>query len=266
MAGGRPPNGLIPTRDYRPGIFKFQSVNQADTKRAPRREDLYRTIYEGVEGTAMQSYNMLPPNEINAIVSYIIHLSIRGEVEESALKACELDETTKKLKAPKGGITAMVKGKRGAGGKVAFVIEKWREAQEPEKKIVPGPYKVKEDDPTAFKKSIQNGYDIFAGRGLVKGGCTDCHIDFGRKGMFKFDDWGTLVRPRDLTKPVYRGGRRPIDIYYRIHSGISGGNMPAQGTNLKSDEVWDVVNFVRRCRIRGCVRAWCRRSIDFRMK
>ena len=230
-------------RDYRPGIFKFQSVNQAETKRAPRRDDLYRTIHEGVEGTAMQSYNMLPPAEINAIVSYVIHLSMRGEVEESVLKACVLDGKT--LKAPKGGISAMFKGKRGAGGKVAFVIEKWREAQEPEKKIVPGAYKIDEHDKEAFDKSIQNGYDIFVGRGAVKGGCTDCHIDFGRKAMFKFDDWATLVRPRDLTKPVYRGGRRPIDIYYRIHSGISGGNMPAQATNLMPDQVWDVVNFVR---------------------
>jgi mono/diheme cytochrome c family protein len=231
-------------RDYRPGIFKFESVNQSDTKRPPRREDLYRTIHEGVEGTAMQSYNMLSSNEINAIVSYVIHLSIRGEVEEAFFKACELDEQGK-LVPPKGGVTLFVKGKRNSGGKVASVIERWRESQDEDKKIVPGDYKISESDKAAFDKSIQNGYDIFVGRGAVKGGCTDCHFDFGRKAMFKFDDWATLVRPRDLTKSVYRGGRRPIDLYYRIHSGISGGNMPAQGTNLTKEQIWDVVNFVR---------------------
>src|SRR5207302_4878125 len=58
-------------RDYRKGLFKFQSVDQVgkegsagDVVRPPSREDLYRTIYEGVESTAMQSYNMLPAHEL----------------------------------------------------------------------------------------------------------------------------------------------------------------------------------------------------------
>ena len=50
---------------------------------------------------------------------------------------------------------------------------------------------------------------------------------------------------RDLTRAVYRGGRRPLDFYYRIHSGINGSGMLKQGKNLTPEQIWDVVNFVR---------------------
>jgi mono/diheme cytochrome c family protein len=233
-------------RDYRPGIFKFQSVDQATdgNVRPPRREDLVRTIYEGVEGTAMQSYNMLPEFELNALVSYVIHLSIRGEVEGQVLKKFNLGEDGKLKMSGTTKITTYMRGKRDSGGKVREVAEKWRESQEPDKKIQPGPYPVPDNDMAALNKSIQNGYDIFVGRGPVTGACTQCHTDFGHRSLFKFDEWATMVRPRDLTKNVYRGGRRPIDIYYRIHSGINGSGMLRQGKDLTSDQIWDVVNFV----------------------
>jgi mono/diheme cytochrome c family protein len=252
-------------RDYRMGLFKFQSVDQEDGKtRPPRREDLHRTLHEGVESTAMQSYNMLPEHELNALVSYVIHLSIRGEVELEVLKNAPATEDgllqTNKL--PRGSIAAYVKGKRDSGGKTRDVVEKWREAQQddknllakiqkwreakqkevgPGKEVVPG----ENGDMAALAKSVQNGYDIFMGRGPVSGGCTQCHSDFGRKSMFKFDEWGTMVRPRDLTKYGYRGGRRPVDLFFRVHSGINGSGMLRQGNNLSPEQIWDVVNFVR---------------------
>ena len=252
-------------RDYRPGLFKFQSVNQEDgVTRPPRREDLYRTIHEGVEGTAMQSYNMLPEYELNALVSYVIHLSIRGEVEMEVFKnAPEKDGFLQVSKLAKGsGLAGYIKGPRNSGGKTAAVVARWREAQAedknlllkiqqwreakekevgPGKAIVPG----ENGDMAALEKSVQNGYDIFMGRGPTSGGCIQCHSDFGRKSLFKFDDWGTLVRPRDLTKHGYRGGRRPVDLFFRIHSGINGSGMLRQGNNLSTEQIWDVVNFVR---------------------
>ena len=48
---------------------------------------------------------------------------------------------------------------------------------------------------------------------------------------------GTRCVPDDPTQKsatgVYRGGMRPIDLYYRIHAGINGAPMPAaKGTCL----------------------------------
>src|SRR5690606_23776396 len=48
------------------------------------------------------------------------------------------------------------------------------------------------------------------------------HTDepYPRPGFY--DDWGNPLPPRDLTQGIFRGGRRPIDVYRRIHAGIKG--------------------------------------------
>ena len=59
------------------------------------------------------------------------------------------------------------------------------------------------------------------------------------------DVWGNTVKPRDLTSGIYRGGRRPIDLYRRIRGGITASQMPPHGENVLSDEqVWHVINYV----------------------
>ena len=94
-----------------------------------------------------------------------------------------------------------------------------------------------------LKASVTRGYQLFVKPGEAS--CISCHKDFGRQNYFLYDTWGTIVRPMDLTLGVYRGGRRPIDIYWRIHAGVNGANMPAFGESLKPDQIWDLVNFVK---------------------
>ena len=59
------------------------------------------------------------------------------------------------------------------------------------------------------------------------------------------------IIPRNLRSGVYRGGRRPVDLYWRIHDGIDGGPMPAAmmrqeggSIGLTPDDLWDIVNYV----------------------
>ena len=61
------------------------------------------------------------------------------------------------------------------------------------------------------------------------------------------------IRPRNLRQGVYRGGLRPIDIYWRIKNGIEGTPMPASTMKPESDpnakgltpnDIWDIVNYV----------------------
>src|SRR5205809_138816 len=74
-------------RDFRRGIFKFTSTTQPQgDARKPRRQDLLRTLREGIEGTSMPTFGILPDKELEAIVSYVIHLSLRGEVELYTMK------------------------------------------------------------------------------------------------------------------------------------------------------------------------------------
>src|SRR5262249_20389206 len=115
--------------------------------------------------------------------------------------------------------------------------------------IQPDPkYSIPSDD--ARTESILRGWKMFRDTGDA--GCIGCHKDYGRQAALFFDSWGTIGRPTDLTTGVYRGGRRRIDLYWRIYSGVNGSNMPAFGPLLASDDyknkekrdgIWDLVNF-----------------------
>jgi hypothetical protein len=57
--------------------------------------------------------------------------------------------------------------------------------------------------------------------------------------------------PRDLRKGVYRGGRRRIDLFWRIYAGIAGTPMPGLGPasagatgTLSEKEMWNLVDYV----------------------
>ena len=65
------------------------------------------------------------------------------------------------------------------------------------------------------------------------------------------DDWGNPLRPANLNRGVYKGGRRPIDLYWRIAKGINGAKMPAHFPTLEPEQIWDLVNFVPRPALRA---------------
>lgn len=67
-------------------------------------------------------------------------------------------------------------------------------------------------------------------------------FDLWTKGSL--DDWGNPIRPANLNLGVYKGGRRPIDIYWRLAKGINGAKMPSHVPTLTPEQIWDVVNFV----------------------
>ena len=67
---------------------------------------------------------------------------------------------------------------------------------------------------------------------------------------------GTLLPPRNaiprnLRDGSYRGGRRPVDIFWRVSAGIAGTPMPAGGpategaqATLTQEEIWQIVDYV----------------------
>src|SRR5262245_22555690 len=65
-------------RDYRQGKFKFKSTERAAK---PTAYDLERIVRDGVPGTAMPSFALLPDNQIKALVEYVKYLSMRGQTE-----------------------------------------------------------------------------------------------------------------------------------------------------------------------------------------
>lgn len=224
-------------RDYRQGIFKFSSSSQPSGSRKPRRDDLLRTLKQGIEGTSMPSFALQSEKELDQLVSYVIHLSIRGQVEYEMLK--EWNKASSKEKPKPGDVDDGMKEW------ITLIIGMWKGADAA--LITPEAF------PEDLWGSIKHGYEVFQAnykddKGTMQAGvgCISCHIDYGRANNLKYDAWGTIVRPLDLTQGVYRGGRRPVDLYWRIHSGINGAQMPASNNAVKTQkEIWDLVNFLQ---------------------
>jgi mono/diheme cytochrome c family protein len=242
-------------RDFRQGIFKFQSVDQlkAGANAPPRRQDLLRTLEFGLEASAMPAFTLLTDAEREALVSYVIHLSLRGNAEFATIKDGFTLDKQKNVLVP----SDNVPGPDVFPGVMhAINLQKWLKSQQSEYAIVVPPSPIDPSNLEELRKSVQRGHQMFTGKAdadaskqmqdWVKAtNCVSCHTDYGRQATFRWDDWGTLVRPNNLTNGIYRGGRRPVDIFYRVHSGINGSGMARFGENLPPAALWDLVNFVR---------------------
>jgi mono/diheme cytochrome c family protein len=60
------------------------------------------------------------------------------------------------------------------------------------------------------------------------------------------------IPPRNLRLGLYRGGRRPVDLYRRLYTGINGAPMPGVGPSgpggkgsVADAEIWHIVNYIR---------------------
>ena len=153
----------------------------------------------------------------------------------------------------------MVGGRWGLtlSGLVTTLKLDWQDADKPESVVNPTVPRT-----PSSSESIARGRKLFLSK---EAKCASCHGETARGNGTSteafndlpgkppgtksdkpglFDNWGNIVKPRNLTTGVFRGGRRPIDIYRRIHSGIKGTPMQAFGTTLKEEQIWDVVNYV----------------------
>ena len=243
---GRGPTGpwVVPhPRDYRSGEFKFISTNPDLGNKKPRREDLLRTLRNGIENTSMPSFALLDvrdpeskdkETDLEAVVSYVIHLSIRGQVEQDLLKEMALGAR----------YANQDEADQGVHSKMVEVVSQWDASNQQDGSLMtPAKGSYSENMSSGDSAdSIRRGYALFTD---PKGdaSCIKCHTDFGRQANFRYDVWGTLVRPMNLTSGVYRGGRRPIDLFWRIKGGVQPSTMPKTGMNNDKD-IWDVVNFV----------------------
>jgi len=246
-----------PPRDYRLGLFKFTSTPY---KARPARDDLRRTIRNGLHGTSMPAFHsLMTAVEIEQVIDYVMFLSMRGETELALIEIGALSDE----KDPNVFSDEVVK--EAADG----VFNKWKPAQT-QVFNPPVPRTPSSQD------SILRGRDLF-----LKTDCKDCHGTLARgdgtsfvpQDVFNFvvfggnpserqvrldqydakikemwkqkpDEWGNPLRPANLNRPVYKGGRRPIDLYYRIAKGINGAQMPGHYPSIDEKQIWDLVNFV----------------------
>jgi mono/diheme cytochrome c family protein len=303
---GRGPTAILLNpypRDYRNGVFKFKSTYNADR---PTEEDLHRTLHEGIPGTAMPSFALLPPDEVDALVEYVKYLSIRGQMETALIGYVfdELDPDQKLDPAHDDDQRETVMEM------LDEIVKGWKEA--PDEVVIPSESALPSRERTAqeIAASAAKGRELFYG---TRANCVQCHgpTGLGDGQQTDYDNWskaavqfinGTtslmatvqnlkqklpdlsgdelesskqelnedqkelVVRqevedslfpprnaiPRNLREGMYRGGRRPLDLFRRVNQGIPGTPMPASGPaspgatgTLTEQEMWQIVDYLR---------------------
>ncbi len=210
-------------RDYRKGVYKFTSTPYGSK---PVRADLVRTVMKGIRGTSMPSFKLLPPQEIEAVVDYVLVLTHRGELEEQIAVLADFDEE--------------VDPELFEEESLPLIKQLW--AQAAGSQVVP-----LSPQPVFTRGHVSRGKEAFLSKG-----CSKCHGEDGRgqnaenlAGSFK-DRWGNVTRAADLTAGMLHGGQRPIDVYRRIYSGINGTPMPgfASAFQQEPETLWDLVAYV----------------------
>lgn len=209
-------------RNYTKGIFKFTSTPYGAK---PRRSDLLATLRRGVTGTSMPSFDDLSPEDLNAVVDYVIFLSQRGELQSELVMMAQDEEAI---------------DPEYVNESVAGILERWKEAQT--QLVMP-----LTPMPQFSPEAIAKGQELF-----LKQACNKCHGANGRGGSMGgveigMDSWGHKAAAADLTSGMFRGGGRPIDIYRRIYSGINGTPMPGFNEVFakEPDDIWYLVHFIR---------------------
>jgi mono/diheme cytochrome c family protein len=225
--GGVPGNGagpaahyLVPRpRNFRKGMFKFAST---ESGQRPMAKDLYRVISYGLAGASMPHFKLLTEERRWDVVEYVRYISLRGEFEEALATFSDDD------------------GELADADEVAELVDsRWHPDQL--KSVFPST-----PEPTVTPEGIARGRELYVG---TKANCAGCHgetgIGDGPSAEAFQDGWGYPIKPRDFTGGVYRSGSENRDLWVTIATGINGTPMGAYRGVLSSDEIWDIVHFVR---------------------
>lgn len=266
-------------RDYRKGIFKFTSTGPQDKVSTA---DIKHIIVEGIPGTYMASFKMLTDDELNLIVEYVKYLTLRGAAEQkldvevgidfaqSVLddELTDIEEAAEKKKVTedfKADWEEFLKGDYPEIDQFGLLdmADEWEQIKGEGNLLSPSIPRTDPKGPSAAdpsKSSIENGRLLYLGKTAQ---CAACHGDAGKGDGFQtrqiqkkpdgseyelpglYDTWGNPTKPRDLTRDIYRGGRRPVDVFRRIYAGIKGSPMPVfGGKGLTDEQIWDIVNYI----------------------
>jgi len=260
-------------RDFRSGVFKWK-LSERSLK--PSKDDLRSLLIRGVPGTGMPSFSLLGPEEIDALVDYVIYLSIRGEVERRLLVEAVtrigygIDELPleERLIDPKNEVAQEL-----IVTTLQRVVQQWSEAD------LLGPARSEIENFVDTHESVARGRALFHGK---VANCVGCHGADGAGGVetLDYDDWTKeyttklgisprdsealrlflaagahaprQIHPRKLLGATLRGGDEPQRLFQLITQGIAGTPMPGvalvaedNGKGLTESQVWDLVSYVR---------------------
>ena len=194
-------------RNFQQGNFKLSTTQN----QIPTDEDLFRTISNGMPGSAMPPWGHLPKADIHALASYVRHIHVEGTrqtlvewvsdgtIEESELRTVLVERTQ------------------------------------------PGAALVVPPEPQFDE------IRWFRGRRLYLENCASCHGAAGEPvaAEVKFDAEGFPVPPRSFVNGIFKGGSQGNQLYARIWKGMKGTPMPSSEGVYNGDEMWDIIHYVQ---------------------
>ncbi|WP_246112547.1 cytochrome c [Allorhodopirellula solitaria] len=217
-------------RDFRAGVFKWKSTTRSEK---PTRDDLERALVSGIPGTPMPSFRTLPSSDRDALVDYVIYLSVRGEVERRLLahavdmldydESAPADELRIQLRdeealAQQSGadstasmqLDELSDGQRAIADVIHDVVGRWVSAES--SPVPPQP----SDEGEALAASVARGRELFNGPVVA---CAGCHGQDGVGGLpsLDYDDWtkefttriGITPEDTEAVKPFRKAGALP---------------------------------------------------------
>jgi mono/diheme cytochrome c family protein len=224
-----------PPRDYRKGVFKFTSTPRG---RKPRQEDLVRIIRHGAKGTSMPAFPWMAHEDLEAVIDYVKSLSSRGQLELALVQESEDNLVVEDdPETPEDEVDSYDPER--VAELADGIAADWAEAASlvvrPQTPMVP-----------YNDETIELG-----ARAFVKESCYKCHGIDGRGNRtlnVGKDEWGNVAYAANIAAGTLHGGRRPIDIYRRIYSGINGTPMPGFASAFESqgkpDTAWHLTHFI----------------------
>jgi mono/diheme cytochrome c family protein len=236
-------------RDFRPAIYKFKST---EVGKPPLRDDLKRTLHDGIPGTSMPSFKLLKPEDVDALIDYLAYLSIRGQVERELINeaAFELDFAAgDRLFDPSLQTSDPEQYEEQLAvieDYVVDVADEWVEAQKAAPEVGGPPEGVPlysreagSEDATvaaALEESIALGREVYHGK---IANCASCHgpTGMGDGQMTDYDTWtkewttSVSIDPKDkiaVREMLAYGAHKPRNILPRnLRKGVyRGGSRP----------------------------------------
>ena len=234
-------------REFRHGIFKYKSTAR---KNKPIKADIARALRKGMSGSQMPLFNKLPDEKIDALVDYVVFLSIRGEFERKLLFAAAYDLDLEKdriynvaLKnSPEPEPKKVLQSELETATEILTEIaDAWVEAvdgvEEFEKPEFPLFGSETADNRPELLDSIAKGRKLYLSE---EAACAKCHGESARgdgKQLPDYDDWTKDwtskidLDPKkldDLLPLMARGGMKPQPLVPRniVEGKFRGGREP----------------------------------------
>lgn len=204
-------------RNFQKGFFKFRSTPSGAL---PTEADLMRTITNGLPGSSMPSFELVPELQRRDAVAYVQYLAGYGIAKLEA----EVLRDTEKLSAEAIRATRLPQLR-------AVVAQSFAKAQA---LAVP-------PEPAMTAESATRGAERYQRE------CAACH---GKGGVGDgsasetLRDWqGAIIRPRDFTSGVFRAGSTNADLFLRMKTGLNGTPMPS--VTGSDQDLWDLAHHIR---------------------